>query len=363
VIVIDLIEATSYTAAVAERIVEGQRRGRRRGELTIATIARLAGVSKPTVSKVLNGRTGVAVETRQRVEALLREHGYRRPDAVLPAATLEVMFHGLESNQAIKIMRGVDGVARNHQLAVGFTEVDDEGTSQGRPWTEWVLARRPIGVIAVYPNITPSQHAQLAASAIPLVALDPTGQPVHPTPSVGATNWSGGVAAARHLLELGHRRIAVISGPAQYLGARARLEGCRAALDAAGAPLDPRLVRVGAFSFGAGRDFGRELLRLPDPPTAVLCGNDLQALGVYTAAAELGLRIPQELSVVGFDDIATTNWCWPPMTTVRQPFTEMGAAAASMVVALAAGEALSQPRTELATTLVVRDSTAPPARP
>ncbi|MEO3926827.1 substrate-binding domain-containing protein [Micromonosporaceae bacterium B7E4] len=345
---------------MAERIVEGQRRGRRRGELTIATIARLAGVSKPTVSKVLNGRTGVAVKTRQRVEALLLEHGYRRPDAVLPTATLEVMFHGLESNQAIKIMRGVERVARQHELAVGFTEVNDEGTSHGRPWTEWVLARRPIGVIAVYPNITPSQHAQLAASAIPLVTLDPTGEPVHPTPSVGATNWSGGIAATRHLLDLGHRRIAVVSGPAEYLGARARLEGCRAALDGAGTPLDPRLVRTGPFGFGAGREFGRELLRLSDPPTAVLCGNDLQALGVYAAAAELGLRIPQELSVVGFDDIDTTNWCWPPMTTVRQPFTEMGAEAARMVLSLAAGEALSQPRSELATTLVVRDSTAPP---
>ncbi|MGX7673940.1 LacI family DNA-binding transcriptional regulator [Plantactinospora sp. DSM 117369] len=347
---------------MAERIVEGQRRGRRRGELTIATIARLAGVSKPTVSKVLNGRTGVAVETRQRVQALLREHGYRRPDAVPPAATVEVVFHGLESNQAIKIMRGVERVVRQHELALGFTEVNDEGASQGRPWTEWVLARRPIGVIAVYPNTTPAQHAQLAASAIPLVTLDPTGEPVHPTPSVGATNWSGAIAAARHVLDLGHRRVAVISGPAEYLGARARLEGCRAALDAAGIPLDPRLVRTGPFSFGAGREFGRELLRLPDLPTAVLCGNDLQALGVYAAAAELGIRIPQQLSVVGFDDIDTTNWCWPPMTTVRQPFTEMGVTAARMVVALAAGEALSQPRTELATTLVVRDSTAPPAR-
>nr|MDT0659176.1 substrate-binding domain-containing protein [Micromonospora sp. DSM 115978] len=347
---------------MTERIVEGQRLGRRRGELTIATIARLAGVSKPTVSKVLNGRTGVAVETRQRVEALLREHGYRRPNTVPPAAILEVVFHGLESNQAIKIMRGIEQVARQHELAVGFSEVNDEGTAEGRPWTERILTRRPIGVIAVYPNITASQHAQLATSAIPLVTLDPTGQPVHPTPSVDATNWSGSIVAARHLLDLGHRRIAVISGPVAYLGARARLEGCRAALDAAGLPLDPELVRTGPFNFGAGRELGRELLRLPDPPTAVLCGNDLQALGVYAAAAELGLRIPQELSVVGFDDIDTTNWCWPPMTTVRQPFTEMGAAAARMVLTLAAGEALRQPRAELATTLVIRASTAPPAR-
>ena len=100
-----------------------ERRGRRRGELTVATIARLAGVSAPTVSKVLNGRRGWRSATRRRVEALLREHGYRRPDAVGPAPMLEVVFHALESHLAIEIMRGVEQVAREHELAVGFTEM------------------------------------------------------------------------------------------------------------------------------------------------------------------------------------------------------------------------------------------------
>lgn len=337
------------------------RRGRRRGELTVAAIARLAGVSTPTVSRVLNGRSGVALETRRRVETLLREQGYRRPDAVVPAASVEVVFYGLESHLAIEIMRGVEQVVRQHELAVGFTEVRGR-TTPGRSWAEQLLARRPTGVIAVYAAFTPQQHAQLAASAIPLVALDPTGEPLHSTPSVGATNWSGGIAATRHLLGLGHRRIAVISGPPKYLSARARLEGCRAAMDAAGVPLEERLVRSGRFFFEDGRDLGRDLLSLPDPPTAILCGNDLQALGVYAAAGQLGVHIPREVSVVGFDDIEPTRWCYPPMTTVRQPLVEMGAAAATMVLTLAAGETLAQTRIELATTLVVRDSTAPPAR-
>jgi LacI family xylobiose transport system transcriptional regulator len=327
--------------------------------MTVASIAQLAGVSAPTVSKVLNGRSGVAQATRQRVEALLREHQYRRPDLVGPAACLEVVFLQLESHQAIEIMRGVQGVAGEHQLSVGFTEVPARTPSR-RSWTDRVLSRRPTGVIVVYAGLTPEQEAQLASGAIPLVALDPTGEPLHSTPSVGATNWTGGLTATRHLVELGHRRIAAIGGPADYLCARARLDGFRAAMDGAGLAIDEDLVRVGRFYFEDGHSHGRDLLRHADPPTAVVCGNDLQALGVYEAARQAGVQIPGELSVVGFDDIEYTRWSGPPLTTVRQPFAEMGAAAANLVLALAAGRSPEQNRVELATTLVVRESTAPP---
>jgi LacI family xylobiose transport system transcriptional regulator len=336
------------------------RRGRRRGELTVATIARLAGVSAPTVSKVLNGRTGVSAETRQRVEALLREHGYRRPEMVAPAASVEVVFYGMQSSLAIEIMQGVEQVVGQRRLAVGFTDVL-RLASTGRFWAEDLLARRPTGVITVHFGVSSEQDGVLAASAIPLVALDPTGEPLHAVPSVGATNWTGGIAATRHLLALGHRRIAIITGPAERLCARARLEGARAALQAAGVGLPERLVRTGWFTFDDGLTHARDLLRLPEPPTAIMCGNDLQALGVYEAARQAGVRIPADLSVVGFDDIPYTRWCGPSMTTVRQPIVEMGAAAATLVLALAAGETPSQTRIELATTLVVRDSTAPPS--
>ena len=334
--------------------------GRRRGELTVASVARLAGVSPPTVSKVLNGRSGVAPGTRQRVEALLREHGYRRPEMVTRAPTVEVVFYGIQSNQAIEIMHGVEQVAGERKLTVGFTDVRRQA-AQGRFWADDLLARRPVGVIIVHIAPVSDQHTLLDASAIPLVALDPNGNPLHPVPSVGATNWTGGMDAARHLLDLGHRRIAVITGPTERMCARARLEGARAAMDAAGVPLNPRLVRTGEwFSYDDGLSNGRELLRLSDRPTAVLCGNDLQALGVYEAARQVGLRIPDDLSVVGFDDIVYARWCGPPMTTVRQPFAEMGAAAARLVLALAARETITHTRVELATTLIVRDSTAPP---
>jgi LacI family transcriptional regulator, xylobiose transport system transcriptional regulator len=328
--------------------------------LTVAAVARLAGVSAPTVSKVLNGRAGVAVSTRRRVEAVLLEHGYQRPEAVAPAAILEVAFHELESHLAVEIMRGVEQVAREQELAVGFTELSgrDGGT---RTWTDEVLARRPTGVIVVYSDHTAQQQAQLAASGIPLVALDPTGQPLHSTPSVGATNWSGGLSATQHLLDLGHRRIAILTGPADYLCSRARLDGYRAAMDAAGVPVDPQLIKVGKFCVADGLSFGTDLLALADPPTAIFASNDLQAIGVYEAARRAAVAIPGQLSVVGFDDVEYARWSGPPLTTVRQPLVEMGATAARLVLTLAAGDRPAQTRVELATTLVLRESTAPPA--
>jgi LacI family transcriptional regulator, xylobiose transport system transcriptional regulator len=346
--------------AVTEAGPRPERRGRRRGELTVAAVAAMAGVSKPTVSRVLNGRSGVAEQTRRRVEEVLRDNGYRRPAAVAPAPGIDVVFYGLQSHLAIELMRGVQDVVSEHDLGVGFTEVLD--TPKGnRSWADQLLARRPIGVITAHSRFTVEQHAQLAASGIPLVAVDPTGEARHPVPSVAASNWSGAVAATRHLLDLGHRRIGVIGGPAEWLCSRERLEACRAAMETMGVPLDPRLVRTGRFWFDDGLTLGGELLALPDRPTAVLCGDDLQALGVYEAARQAGLRIPHDLSVVGFDNIANTLWCGPPMTTVCQPFREIGAAAATLLLRLIAGEEPARTRIELSTTLVIRASTAPPA--
>jgi DNA-binding LacI/PurR family transcriptional regulator len=327
--------------------------------MTVARIARLAGVSAPTVSRVINGQSGVALDTRRRVEAVIREHGYRRPEGAGSVAILELVFHALESLWALEIIRGVEQVARQHELAVVLTEMEGRLTP-GRAWTEQVLARRPTGVIAVFSELTVAQQAQLASRSIPLVVLDPTGEPLHETPSVGATNWNGGLAATRHLLELGHRRIAMISGPTQWPCCRARLDGFRAAMDAAGVPVDPDLVRLATLYVEGGLLAARDLLDRADPPTAVFTANDLQAFGVYEAARQAGVRIPEDLSVVGFDDLPFTRWAGPPMTTVRQPLTRMGAAAAELVIALADGETPADNRIELATTLVVRQSTAVP---
>jgi DNA-binding LacI/PurR family transcriptional regulator len=134
-------------------------------------------------------------------------------------------------------------------------------------------------------------------------------------------------------------------------------------LDLAGVSVDPELVRIGDYQIADGLHHARDLLRLSDPPTAIVAGNDGEAVGVYQAAAEAGLRIPEDLSVIGFDDLPMAQWSIPPLTTVRQPLSEMASAATEMILTLASGEPLRRQRVELATELVVRGSTAPPSRP
>jgi LacI family xylobiose transport system transcriptional regulator len=223
-----------------------------------------------------------------------------------------------------------------------------------------VFARRPTGVILVLSDLSPGQRAQLMTRNIPFVVVDPAGDPGDDVPSIGSANWNGGLAATRHLIDLGHRRIGVIAGPASIMCSRARLDGYRAAMDAAGLPVVPELVRSGDFHVEGGYDNGMALLRLPDRPTAIFAGSDLQALGLYEAARELGVRIPDELSVVGYDDLPVARWVGPPLTTIRQPLTEMAEAAARLVVSISRGERPANLRIDLATSLVPRQSTAPP---
>jgi LacI family xylobiose transport system transcriptional regulator len=329
---------------------------------TVADIARRAGVSVPTVSKVINGRPDVAADTRRRIEALILETGYRRVQrASRPAPLLELVFPDLDTEWALEIVIGVEQVAREHELAMILSET--RGRRQpGRGWVDQVIARRPTGVIAVLSELSDAQRARLQQRGIPLVIVDPTGEPHHDIPSIGATNWTGGLAATRHLLALGHRRIGVICGPAQILCSRARLDGYRAAMDEAGVAVDPALVRHGSFVVKDGVREARALLRLADRPTAIFAGNDLQALGVYQAAREARLHVPEDLSVVGFDDLPVAQWVSPPLTTVRQPLAAMAGAAARLVLRLARGEQPAQSRVELTTDLVVRESTGPAPR-
>jgi DNA-binding LacI/PurR family transcriptional regulator len=336
------------------------RAGQAHRRTTIADIAEQTGVSVPTVSKVINGRADVSSETRRRVEAAILEHGYRRaPRSGGRSSLIEVIFHELESEWALEIVRGVERVAGRRQLAVVLTEMQGR-RRPGQGWIEGALARRPRGVIAVFSDLSETMREQLRTRGIPLVIVDPTGEPLHDTPSIGATNWNGGLAATRHLLGLGHRRIGVIGGPAGVLCSRARVDGFRAAMDEAGVPIDVGLISHGAFQVDEGISTGRRLLARRDRPTAIVTGNDLQALGVYQAAREARLHIPEDLSVVGFDDLPIARWVSPPLTTIRQPLIEMAEAAAELVLGLARGDEPPQMRVELATELIVRESTAPP---
>lgn len=170
------------------------------------------------------------------------------------------------------------------------------------------------------------------------------------------------MSSVEHVLSLGHTRIGVIAGPRTLLCSRARLDGYRAGLEAAQIALDDQLVWEGDFYHESGFDGGNALLDLHDPPTAIITSSDQMAFGVYEAARQHGLRVPDDVSVVGFDDLPEVRWSSPPLTTVRQPLSEMGALAARTVLRLAGGDEIESPRVELATELVVRESTAPPSR-
>jgi len=323
--------------------------------VTIAYIAQSAGVSVPTVSKVLNGRPGVSDDTRARIESLISRHGYRRPP--YRSNSLELVFRELESMWAVEIIRGVEQVARKHRVGVTVSQF---GLHDSMPEPiEDTVDRRPKAVLSVA-QLSDAEREQLAANGIPFVVFDPISELPEDVPFVGATHWRGGQTATRHLIELGHRRIALICGPAGQLCFDARAAGYSFAMAASQLPVDPALVVEAGLSREAGYAVACGLLALADPPTAIFASSDLQAIGVYKAAREAGVRIPDDLSVVGFDDLPVTAWLDPPLTTVHQPLTQMAAAATELALALGRGEEAPQLGMELATTLTVRGSTAPP---
>ncbi|MBS2964756.1 LacI family DNA-binding transcriptional regulator [Actinocrinis puniceicyclus] len=330
-------------------------RSNARGPVTIAYIAQSGGVSIPTVSKVLNGKKGVSDETRARIEELINRYGYRRPPN--RSNVVELVFRELESMWAVEIIRGVERVARKNRVGLMVSEFGLHDTAAAS--MDDTVERRPRCVLSVA-QLSDEERDQLRAKGIPFVVFDPTTDLPDDVPFVGATNWRGGRSATQHLIELGHRRIAMISGPDDVLCARARLAGYRTAMQAAGLTVAPDLVIGAPFTHEDGYAAACTLLARPDRPSAIFAGNDLQALGVYRAARVAGLRIPRDLSVVGFDDLPIVAWADPPLTTVHQPLTEMAMAATELALALGRGEEPAQVGVEIATTLTVRDSTAAP---
>ncbi|MFI0040381.1 LacI family DNA-binding transcriptional regulator [Streptomyces mutabilis] len=326
--------------------------------VTLAEVAKEAGVSPPTVSKVLNGRSDVSSGTRSRVERLLEVHGYRRRASDRPRFPLvELVFHELDSVWAVELVKGVENVAKAHRATVVLTR---SGTrhAPAPDWIEGVLRRRPLGVVLVFSSLPAEVQHRLRSRDIPFVIVDPAGDPHPDVPSVGSANWAGGLAATRHLTDLGHERVAIITGPEDMLCSRARLDGYRSAMTMAGLPVDPRLVRFGDFQVAGGFEHAMDLLEGPDRPTAVFAGSDLHALGVLEAARLEGLRVPADLSVVGYDDVPLAQWSSPPLTTVHQPLRQMAEEATRMLFR-PDGPGRTARRIELATHLVVRQSSAP----
>ena len=347
--------------------------------VTITEIAVEAGVSVPTVSRVLNGRSDVAPQTRARVEQLLRDHGYRRrgtrggrPGDPVPGARgagdggspgrarlVDLVFNDLDSPWAVEVIRGVEEGAHAAGVGTVVTAIHRRASAT-RQWLDNLAARASDGVVLVTTDLDPALDAELRALRVPAVVIDPAGVPALDVPTIGATNWAGGISATEHLVDLGHRRVGFIAGTPALWCTRARLDGYRAALGAAGVAFDPTLVAEGDFGYESGFRAADRLLDLPHPPTAIFAANDQMALAVYEAVRRRGRRVPEDLSVVGFDDPPQACWCSPPLTTVRQPLSEMGMLAVRTVLRLLNGEHLESPKVELATEVVVRESTAPP---
>lgn len=332
----------------------------------LATVAEMAGVSAPTVSKVINGRDDVAAETRARVQAVLDKLGYespmqRRARSTGPAM-VDLVIDGITTYYPLEVLSGILDYAAGEgvEIVLGHVTPARLHSANHEEWAQRMVESGRKGLILVTSEITAKYLESFSRRNIPVVVIDPLNPPRTGIVSVGATNWAGGKAATEHLLELGHKRIAYIGGPATAECSIARQHGYLAALMGKGIPARAEYMTSGGFSLDFGVIGTRELLALPEPPTAIFAGSDSTALGVLEEARRQGLRVPEDLSLVGFDGTSLTEQTLPRLTSVAQPLKEMGRAALRSVLRLANGETLDSAHVELATQLVVRDSTAAP---
>jgi LacI family transcriptional regulator, xylobiose transport system transcriptional regulator len=331
-----------------------------RSRATLSEVASQADVSVSTVSKVLNGRAGVSDETRARIEALLQDKRYQQRNPKRQVAPLlDVLCYEVDSPFGSEVVASIEQSARQRRLGMVLTGATERSTPYPH-WVDDVLRRQPVGVVLIACRLSAEDKQRLRSRNIPLVVIDPAGTPAPDVPSIGSADWNGGYQATRHLIDLGHTRIGIITGPTDMMASTARLSGYRAALESAGLGNDPALIRPGRFHHADGLEQGRALLALPDRPTAIFASSDLYALGVYEAARSFGLTIPGDLSVVGYDDLRIAQWAGPPLTTVHVPLVAMAEQAVHLVMRLNDEPELAFSRIDLDTTLVVRGSSAKP---
>lgn len=325
---------------------------------TIADVAERAGVSIATVSRAVNGRYGVAPATVARVERVVAELGYTSSLAASGMRgrrtnVIGILVADIEPFSA-ELLKGVAVALRDS----GFEMlVYAAGRARDTGWEKRSLSRLgdtlTDGIILVTPSLTEVYVEQ------PVVAVDPHvgGSAL---PSVDAQNREGALAVTEYLIGLGHRRIAFLAGRPDLESARLRQDGYCAALAAHGIEFDPELVGAGDFTEVSAAGSARRLLTIPDPPTAVFAANDLSAIGTLRVADELGLRVPDDLSIVGFDNIPESALTEPPLTTVDQAIQGQGIAAARLLVELIERGTADTTHIRLPTHVVVRRSCAPP---
>lgn len=339
----------------------------RPAKLTLAAIAREAGVSMPTVSKVVNGREDVAAGTRAKVLTALERTGYKSPlqrkNIAGRRPVVEVVLDTLNSAYGVEVLNGVleHAAASDVEVLLNITGQQGGSTLSPEQRAQRIIDEGRSGMIVVTSAFSSAQLAPFRRRHIPIVVIDPLNPPPEDVVSVGASNWAGGKAATAHLLDLGHRRIAYLGGPEAAECNQARRHGYMAALMAKGVPVEERYILSGPFRSENGVAGMKTLLQLEERPTAIFAASDSIALGVLAEARRQRVRIPEDISVVGFDGTYQAEESVPPLTSVSQPLQEMGRAALRFVLRQMRGDAVDSRRVELATHLVVRESTAPPA--
>ncbi|MDG4765836.1 LacI family DNA-binding transcriptional regulator [Solwaraspora sp. WMMD406] len=328
----------------------------------MSDVARAAGVSVATVSKVVNGRYGVAQATVDRVRDVIRQLGY---EASLGAQSLRshrtnvlgILVAEFEPFSTELLKGASKEVAGTGYQLLAYSGGDGDGAAIG--WERRSLARLSgtliDGAVIVTPTVVETKQG------FHVVAVDPHTGPSG-LPTVDSDNYAGAILATNYLLSLGHRRIAHISGRTDLESSRLREAGFRQAMADAGVPVNETLVRVGGFRIESAAGTAAELLTLPEPPTAIFAGNDLSAISTLTVAREMGLTVPDDLSVIGFDNIPESALVNPPLTTIMQPLQQMGAEALRLLVDLIAGVDRDT-HIRLPTELVVRASCRPLHRP
>ena len=307
--------------------------------ISIKDIARAAGVSHSTVSRALSDSPLVKAETRSRIQDLAREMGYS-PDAWARSLVMRqtravgVVVTTIADPFIAEVVQGIESTAYQHGYTVILASSGSEPERELAA-VEMLRSKRVDGVIVTSSRVGALYQKHLERIGVPVVLLNNhSEQSGRYTFSVTVDNPHGGHLATQHLIDLGHRRIAYANGPAYISSSEGRLTGYHQALIEAGIPPELDLVVPGTGRTEAGEQALRTLVALAEPPTAVFCYNDVTAIGLLRAAREAGLSVPQDLSVVGFDDIPFASYSYPSLTTVAQPKFEMGKQAMQMALVL-----------------------------
>jgi len=332
---------------------------------TLNDVAARAGVSKATASRVLNGNVSVAPETRDRVLTAMAELDYTPSTSARRLSfgrtlTISVVTTFLTRPQAAERLRGVDAVLSDSEFDLVIYNVESI-EKRDQYLRALAVAQRTDGLLVISLPLRDVDSERLASAAIPVVVIDAHAPAVEGLPHVVGDDIGGGEAAARHLLELGHRRIAFVGdefdNPFGFTSSRHRYIGYERALAAAGLAVEPQLVALGAHSRYEARELAGRLLSLDRRPTAVFAASDTQALGVISAAHGAGLRVPDDLSVVGYDDIEMAEYLG--LTTIRQQLFESGRLGAELLIREIGSRSPVPPSIVLPPKVVVRGTTAP----